>query len=454
MADFKIFLYLFTSNFSKFWRVFFLIVLFALGANFLTVLQPIIFATMMELVIPKNLPILNTEKTNESLNLEQNNFFDLNFIGEKSLEIIQNFYDFSQGSTISSLIFLSSLFLIIVILAAIFNYGATIITKWSNATLTISIRKKLLSHLLDSDYSFFTNKKYGEIISRIIQDSKSVAQGIIPVAQTIFHQGTLIIAYSFFLFNTDNVIFFASFVIFLIQYLIMLILKKPIKKSLIQVNNKSANLLSSLTEVFSGIRLSKAFNMKNVQSDTLDKIQTEERRFGFRAAIFDELQTPIGQILTSISTVIILFAILFQIQQNNITFQGGVMFVIIGRLIINPIIRLSTIFTWFVSLNASYYKINIYQKTKKKITDGKNKITSFKKEISVKNCKFSYNKETNLEFSNFSIQKNKTLAVVGHSGSGKSTLVDLVLRLYDPTKGKILIDGNNIKSFIDFFINS
>ena len=87
----------------------FLIVLFALGANFLTVLQPIIFATMMELVIPKNLPILNTEKTNESLNLEQNNFFDLNFIGEKSLEIIQNFYDFSQGSTISSLIFLSSL---------------------------------------------------------------------------------------------------------------------------------------------------------------------------------------------------------------------------------------------------------------------------------------------------------------------------------------------------------
>ena len=447
MSEIKLFLFLVKSNFQKLWKLFILIILFALLANFLTILQPLIFASMMELVLPKDLSIFGNEIDSGSIDIKDQSFFDLNFIGEKILTIINNIFQQSEITVFSNLVLLSSIFLVAVIFSSILNYGANIISKWSNATLTISIRKKLIFNLLSLDYSFFTKRKYGEIISRIIQDSKSVAQGVIPVLQSLFHQGTLVFAYSIFLFKTDNIIFFSSFLIFLIQYVIMLLLKKPIKKSLINVNNKSASLLASLNEIFSNIRLTKVFNMKLFQYSKLDNLQIEERKYGFKASIIDELQTPIGQILTSVSTVFILFAILYQIQQNNISVQGGVLFVVIGRLIVNPIIRLSTIFTWLVSLNASYYKINIYQNLKRKIKDGNINEINYKKELSINNCKFSYDKDSKINYGSFLIKKGEKIAIVGPSGSGKSTLVDLILRLYDPTKGKILLDGKNIKNF-------
>ena len=260
--------------------------------------------------------------------------FDLNYVGQKILIVIYGLFDLNNFSTLENLVLLSSIFLILVILASTINYLAAVISKWSNASLTISIRKNLINHFFNLDYLFFSKNKYGEKISRIMTDTKSVAQGVIPVLQTIFHQGSLVIIYSIFLFKTDNVIFFSAFAIFILQYLVMLFLKKPIKNSLINVNNKTAQLLSNLNETFSSIRLTKVFNMKNFQFNKLNLLQSEERKFGFKAAILDELQTPIGTILTSTSLVIILIAILIQLQQSNISLQGGIMFVIIGRLII------------------------------------------------------------------------------------------------------------------------
>ena len=446
MTDFKIFVYLVKTNFKKLWKLFIFMVFCALGANFLTILQPLIFASMMEVVLPRNINFLN-QQTNQVNNVQEQSFFDLNFVGEKFLSIINDFFNRTNLSTLSDLILLSSIFLILVITASLVNYLTNVISKWSNATLTISIREDLLNHFFNLDYSFFTKNKYSEIISRVITDTKSVAQGVVPVLQTLFHQGTLVLIYGFFLYKTDNIIFLSSFLIFGIQYFIMLFLKKPIKNSLIQVNNKTAELLSTLNETFSAIRVTKVFNMKSFQFKKLNKLQTEERKFGFKAAILDEAQTPISSILTSTSLVIILFAILFQLQQNNISLQGGIMFIIIGRLIINPIIRLSTIFTWLIALGATYHKINIYKNVKSKIKDGKLSKCFFKEDIKIKDCSFNYDEKSKIIFSSFTIKKNEKIAIVGPSGSGKSTLIDLILRLYDPIKGSILLDNINIKNF-------
>lgn len=446
MKEFKIFLYLTKNNFKKLWNLFVLMIVCAIFANFLTILQPLIFASMMEIVLPNDFEFLNSQN-NKTDDIAGKSFFDLNYVGQKILIIVYSFFDIKNFSTLKSLILLSSLFLFFVISAAIINYLAIIISKWSNASLTISIRKDLINHFLNLDYLFFTKSKSGELVSRIIGDTKSVAQGVIPVLQTIFHQGSLVAIYSVFLFKTDNVIFFSAFIIFLFQYLIMLFLKKPIKNSLINVNNKTAQLLSALSETFSTIRLSKVFNMRNYQFNKLNFLQSEERKFGFKAAILDELQTPIGSILTSVSLVIILIAILIQLQQNNMSLQGGIMFVIIGRLIITPIIRLSTIFTWLIALGGTYHKINFYKKIKNKIKDGKITTCNFNKDLKVNNCLIEYDSETKIYFEKFLIKKNEKIAIVGPSGSGKSTLIDMILRLYDPKTGSVLLDNKNIKDF-------
>ena len=88
MSEIKLFLFLVKSNFQKLWKLFILIILFALLANFLTILQPLIFASMMELVLPKDLSIFGNEIDSGSIDIKDQSIFDLNFIGEKILTII------------------------------------------------------------------------------------------------------------------------------------------------------------------------------------------------------------------------------------------------------------------------------------------------------------------------------------------------------------------------------
>ena len=106
-----------------------------------------------------------------------------------------------------------------------------ILTKWSNFTFTISLRDSFIKHLLSLDYIFYLKSKYSELVSRAFSDAKSVGQGVVPLLQAFFHNSTLIIIYSLFLFNTNYILYFACFMIFMIQYIITIIIKKPIQKS-------------------------------------------------------------------------------------------------------------------------------------------------------------------------------------------------------------------------------
>lgn len=446
MNEINLFIFLLKNNVNKVWKLFFIMIFIILFANVFTVLQPIIFASMMEISLPQDINLLGNETSQVSSEINKS-FFDLNFVGEKFLLILNNFIQLNENTNkINNLVILSILFLIVVILGSMLSYIASAISKWCDASLTISIRENFIKHLLSLDYNFFSNQKYGNLISRIMTDSKSVSQGIIPVVQSFFYQGTLIIIYSYFLIKTDNVIFFLTLIIFLIQYLIMLILKKPIKNSLISVHNKSAILLSSLNEIFSSIKLIKLFNIRNQKFNKLNKIQAEERKYGFRASIIEELQTPIKSILTALSIVLLLFLILNKIETNEMSLQGGLMFIIVGRMMIGPVLRFSTVFTWIIALSASYSKINFYQKIESKIKNGSIKNFNFKEEIKVSRCSFAYNKDLKIDFKSFTIKKNEKIAIVGPSGSGKSTLVDLILRLYDPLSGSIKLDSQNIKN--------
>ena len=233
----------------------------------------------------------------------------------------------------------------------------------------------------------------------------------------------------------------------MIQYIITIIIKKPIQKALINVNNKTAELLSKLNEVFSSIKIIQLFKNENFYYEQTNKLQKEERKAGFKASVFDEIQTPITSVLTSVSIIVILFTILFQIKNGDMTLQGGALFLIMGRLMVNPIVRLSVIFTWLVSFGASYYKINYYKSVKPNILDGPLEKKSFDKEIEFKNAQFSYDKSKKIIFGDLNIKRYEKIALVGQSGSGKSTFADVLLRLHDLTEGQILIDGENIKNY-------
>ena len=131
---------------------------------------------MLEVTIPDNLSIFENQSNN---NIKQNNFFDLNFIGNSINEYINNNLLTNEVSNFKSLIYLSSFFLIFVLLASLFNYLGVILTKWSNFTFTISLRDSFIKHLLSLDYIFYLKSKYSELVSRAFSDAKKVLDRVL-----------------------------------------------------------------------------------------------------------------------------------------------------------------------------------------------------------------------------------------------------------------------------------
>jgi subfamily B ATP-binding cassette protein MsbA len=411
-------------------------------SSFFITIQPLILASIMEIVIPDNVSSVNY---NQIQNL---NVFNLNIAGKIVIDFLENFIKFSNFTIYSKLIFLSITYLFLVFASSILSYIGIVVGKWGNATMVVALREKILKHFFNLDYLFFSSNKIFELVSRIFNDAKPVAQGLIPLIQTFLQQGSLIIIYSFFLYSTNNFIFLVAFIILLFHYLIVQFLREPIKNSIINVNNKSANLLSTISETLNSIRIIKAFNTKFFHLNKINRDLLEERKFGFKAAIVDELQQPINNILTALSVVIIFFILMGKFLSGEISLQGGVLFLVIGRLLIQPLLRFSTCFTWIISLYASNHRIQELLNLKSKIVGGIIKKTEFNSSIEIKNLNFFYeNKKNNIFFKNIRIMKGEKIAIVGSSGGGKTTLVDLIIRLYDPKKGFIKMDGINIKRY-------
>jgi len=438
----KIFITLVKEYFSLLWKYIFLIFILVFIGNIFLVSQPLIFSAMLEEILSSN----NLLTSQSSEIQAKPNFFDLNFIGKEILFLIKNNLLIDNFSTLKVLTILSVIFFLFLCFASLFEYLATLISKWSSSLVIVFLRKKIIDHLFKINYIFFNQNKSGEVLSRLINDSKNVAQGIVPLIQSFLHQGSLIIIYSFFLIKTDYQIFLLSILIFSLQYLFYHKLSGPINRSFLDYSNKSASLMSKLNTILNSIKLIKFLQSEKNESELIFKELENERSSFFKSSSYSALLTPFGTILTGISSLIIIFLVFYKIDSKVLSYQAGIMYIVIGRIMINPIIRFSTVFSWTQSMSGSYYNIQkILEKEIEK--DGKITIKDFNESIEFINVSFSYNKKLIINSATFNILKNETIAIVGKSGSGKSTCIDLLYRLYKPSAGIIRLDGRNIDEY-------
>ena len=144
---------------------------------------------------------------------------------------------------------------------------------------------------------------------------------------------------------------------------------------------------------------------------------------------------------------IILFVAISQLFAGEINIEGFLLYIYVARLILGPVNEFSSYFLWLQRIFASSERINEYFALKSNIESGEIQAKGLNSDLEFKDIEFSYDQEIVLKDINLSIKKDEITAIVGKSGSGKSTLIDLILRFYDPSKGKVFLDGVDLKSF-------
>jgi subfamily B ATP-binding cassette protein MsbA len=210
-------------------------------------------------------------------------------------------------------------------------------------------------------------------------------------------------------------------------------------------------LLSILEETLSGMRIVKAFNgekkittkFTGINEDFTDTITRVYRRRFLASPLSEFLGTLVMMILMYVGGMIVLR------QGSGLSSEAFIAYLIIFSQIITPAKAFSTGYYNIQKGMAAFERVEQILFTEVRIKDRANAlpVSSFETAIEYRDVSFSYDTELVLKNINLTIEKGKTVAIVGKSGSGKSTLVDLLPRFIDPDSGTILINGQPIQDF-------
>jgi len=229
------------------------------------------------------------------------------------------------------------------------------------------------------------------------------------------------------------------------------VIGKTLRKRSLLGQNKMGEILSTVEEALGGLRIIKGFNAEQ-KIRKKQQIQNQEyRTIMDRLMLRYFLASPLSEFLGVAVVISVMWYGGKLILENatNSMLQPEEFLVYLGLFynIINPAKAFSTGFYNVQKGLAAVDRIDRVMNTKSNIVIKENpvQIEKFENEIEYKNVWFKYNEDYVLSDVNIQIQKGKTIALVGSSGSGKSTMADLLPRFYDVTKGKITVDGNDIR---------
>ena len=312
------------------------------------------------------------------------------------------------------------------------------------------IRIEVYRKVLRLPLGFFTQERKGDIIARMSSDVGTVENSITSSADMLIRYPiAVVVCFSTMIFVSWQLTLFVIIVAPLAGY-VMGAISRKLKSQSMKVQNLWGEILTQLDETLGGLRIIKAFIAEKRMLCRFTDINDEYRRNVNSMAIRQSSAHPMSEFLGTIIIVIVLFfgGWLILSGSHLIDASTFIFFMVILYSVINPIKELSKasyqIPLGLASMDRIDWILNADNPIKE--LESPEEIHDFKNAVEMKGVCFSYVKGREvLHDINLTVEKGKTIALVGQSGSGKSTLVDLVPRYHDVSAGEVLIDGKNIK---------
>lgn len=338
--------------------------------------------------------------------------------------------------------------LILAVIRAILNY---IIDYWGHIVGTRmerDMRRDLFEHLQTLSFDYFDNIKTGHLMSRIVNDLREISELAHHGPEDLFLSLIMLIG-SFIILTTIEwrlTLIIYSFLPLLIWYATLK--RKKMTAAFRSVRKRIANVNAQLENSISGIRVAKSFTNEEYEIEKFDEGNREfnrSREFAYKAMA--EFFAGIF-FLSNILNIITLSAGGFFVYRGYINTGDLVAYLLYINFFLQPIRKLTNFTQQFQNGMTGFERFVEIMKVKASIVDKEDAVTlkEIKGKIEFKNVAFKYSEEKFvLSNINLIINPGETMALVGPSGGGKTTLCQLIPRFYEVNKGKILIDGLNIK---------
>ncbi len=310
------------------------------------------------------------------------------------------------------------------------------------------IRNQLYKKITSLPLGFFSEERKGDIIARMSGDVGEIENSIMSSLDMLFKNPVLIVAYfSTLLFISWQLTLFTLAIVPLMGWFMGYVGRK-LKQNSIKAQALWSDTMSQVEETLGGLRVIKAFCAERKMNDRFDSINSAYRDNIMRVNIRQQMAHPMSEFLGTVMIVIVLwFGGVLVLNNYALSGPTFIYYLVILYSIINPLKDFSRAGYNIPKGLASMERVDKILKAESSIRESAQpkRIGEFKHSIEFRHVSFKYDQKWVLRDINLTIEKGKTVALVGQSGSGKSTLVDLIPRYYDVQEGEVLIDGVNVK---------
>ena len=347
-----------------------------------------------------------------------------------------------------ALIFVISAIIILFFLKNFFNYLAMFfITFLRNGILT-KLREDVYKKIIGMPISYFTNKKKGDVISRITADVLEIQHSFLSILELIVREPLTI-------FFTISAMFLISFkltafvLIFIpLSGFIISLIGRSLKATSTLVQNEQSEFLSITEETLNGLKIIKGFVSELFFIEKFRKSNNRFYNLSNKLINRQNLASPMSEFLgISVIGVLLWYGGKLVLIDQELNPAAFITYMGLAYGVLTPAKAISKASYSIKKGNAAAERVLEILDSENSIKQEANaeKKLDFKSNIKFENVSFKYENEKIIDNINFEIKKGQTIALVGQSGSGKSTIANLIPRFYDVSEGKISIDGINIK---------
>ena len=310
------------------------------------------------------------------------------------------------------------------------------------------IRNALYRKITSLPLGFFSEERKGDIIARMSGDVQEVESSIMSSLDMLFKNPILIIFYFVTLLIVSWQLTLFTLIFVPLMGWVMGFVGRKLKQRSLKAQAMWSDTMSQVEETLGGLRIIKAFCAEEKMNQRFDRVNSEYRENVRRVNTRQQMAHPMSEFLGTLMIVIVLwFGGMLVLNGKGLSGPTFIYYMIILYSIINPLKDFSKAGYNIPKGLASMERIDKILKAENNIKERPDPIhvSDFRHKIEFRDVSFRYGEKWVLRHINLTIEKGKTLAIVGQSGGGKSTLVDLIPRYYDVQEGEVLIDGVNVK---------
>ncbi|MFH1593440.1 MAG: ABC transporter ATP-binding protein [Candidatus Omnitrophota bacterium] len=343
--------------------------------------------------------------------------------------------------------------LIFFFLRNLFDFLQTYLMNDVSQRVVRDVKDAIYKKLLSLSMHFYGKNPTAKLMSRIMYDSSIVRDSISTGLLDLILRPLEIICNFFvavtvvYVFDIPIKFILTTVILFPCILLPAVIISKRLRKITTISQERMGDMNTILFEIITGMRIVKAFSMQDYE---YNKFREQNRGFyklAMKAVKRINSVSPINEFTAGIYLVVIAYLAYREIAAGELTWGLFMGFLAPILLMIKPAKRLSKVYAIIQqSLSASTRVFQILD-TEDQIMEKGNAtdLATLSDRISFEDVQFKYEKDDVLKNINLDVKKGEIVAIVGPSGSGKSTLVNLVARFYDPTGGKIKVDGKDLR---------